>query len=213
MLKFSARGKFLWEDRIVAQNDFNTILSLDLALDRRDNVYVGGTFSDACDFDPGPDQYVLRAARPGHWDSAAFLAKYDRDGKFVFANKWGGRGGEVVVHRIVVGPDDDVYVAGHFTGRADLDTGKGELFLDTGHTSFPSATDVKDVFVARFDHNGRFRSARQLDVRSNATRYWDLPLFLARSGQALVVTDSVEFLQAAGHADDERVLVHRLAGL
>ncbi len=112
------------------------------------SVYLGGMFSNAVDFDPGPGVTTLTAA--GGWD--AFLAQYDASGVFVRAARLGGPGyDQVRPGALELARNGDVLIGGSFANTVDFDPGAGTANLT-------SAGDG-DLFVARYAADGAYRWA------------------------------------------------------
>jgi hypothetical protein len=118
----------------------------DIAVDGSGNIYVTGRFQGTVDFDPG-DGIDNRIAN-SLW--AAFLAKFDSSGDFIWVRTWGAAGlyGEVLRHSVSVDGSGNVYVAGEFESTVDFDPGSG---VDE-HASNGSI----DVYVSKFDSSGNF---------------------------------------------------------
>jgi hypothetical protein len=62
-------------------SNFNSTLIDAMATDKNGNVYVGGVFKDSLYI--GTDTLYFAAASAG--DRAIFLAKYDKDGKYIWS--------------------------------------------------------------------------------------------------------------------------------
>ena len=57
-----------------------------ISTDNSGNIYITGCFSDAADFNPGPN--VANLVSRGLRD--VFIAKYDSDGNYIWAHSGGG---------------------------------------------------------------------------------------------------------------------------
>jgi len=129
-LKLDPAGKVIWA-RQAGGPGFDEALSV--AVDVRGNVYMTGSFSGVAKF--GDTELTSRGGQD------VFLAKYDRDGKLVWAQRAGGttddRGTGVAADT-----SGNVYLTGVFTGAADLG---GANAISRGG---------KDVFTIKFDPQG-----------------------------------------------------------
>ena len=100
--------------------------------DSGDAVVSGGKFFGTVDFDPGPDVSELTAA-----GEEPFLVKYTGAGDLVWAKHLSGSG---QVTDIAVDSNDDILVAGEFSGS---------LVVDPMLTLMAVAS--RDIFVARVE--------------------------------------------------------------
>ncbi|HVE66119.1 MAG TPA: nucleotide-binding protein, partial [Thermoanaerobaculia bacterium] len=108
LAKYSATGVHIWSKRLGSTgND----VGLAVGTDPSGNVVVGGTFSGTVDFGGGP----LTSA--GMRD--LFLAKYDAAGGFLWAQRFGGTGDDVL-NDLAVDSMGDVAIAGKFQTTISL---------------------------------------------------------------------------------------------
>jgi hypothetical protein len=114
-----------------------------IATDKDNNVYVCGSFSGSPDFDPSSGTAVLT----GKGSLDIFLAKYDKDGKYLWAISIGGSELDAAYH-LAIGPDNNVCMTGVFRGTVDFDPSAGEK-------SFSSAGET-DIFLCKFSSSGQF---------------------------------------------------------
>lgn len=159
--KYDRNGGLMWAKQFASQG---TIGSTSLALDSVGQIYIAGRFRQTADLDPGPTSTNFTADGA----SDAFLAKLDVYGNLAWAHTWGGPDTSVGetdrATAIVVDGNDDIYVAGQFTGTVDFDPGPGVSQL--------SALGTTDSFVSKFDDCGHLSWTRQTDGNSyqNITR-------------------------------------------
>lgn len=106
------------------------MIILDFALDNNGNIFIGGYFNDTCDFDPGNPVANLVSGSNG---SDMFIAKYDNNGNYLWANKFGGTDDLDQVERIVTDDSGNVIVTGGFKGTVDFDPGAGTYNLVNGN--------------------------------------------------------------------------------
>jgi hypothetical protein len=112
-----------------------------LAVDGAGNIYLAGVFTSTIDVAPGPETMTLTGAG----DSDVFLAKYDPDGRVIWAWSLGGPTADEA-HAVAVDPAGNVYLAGSFSGQVDFEPGEGTAAVQAGAGG--------DGFIARYDASG-----------------------------------------------------------
>lgn len=132
----------------------------DLALDDFGNLYIGGSFSDATDFDPGIGVHYL--ATNGGTD--VFIEKLDSTANLIWVRSFGGYFFEGA-KSIAIDDSNNVLLTGNFTGQVDFDPGvdtfnlavSGNVFDPNNYKGFVSKLDEHGNFVwaRKFGGNGR----------------------------------------------------------
>ena len=117
----------------------------DIGTDASGNIYETGFFSGTVNFDPSGSAGLVSA---GNTD--VFVAKYDFNGKYLWAFGAGGTGPDQPCAITVEGSGAFV-IAGSFSGTADFDPGAGVAALT-------SRGDI-DAFVASYSADGNYRWA------------------------------------------------------
>lgn len=136
--KYDSEGHYQWVHHIGStQSDVGT----GIAVDRKGDVYLTGLFKNTVDFDPEVANHSLTSS--GDYD--AFIAKYDTDGVYQWAHKFGGTDGEGAGD-IVTDHNDNVYITGLFQGMSYFDPASGSV-------SFTSKGGM-DIFIAKYDTDG-----------------------------------------------------------
>ena len=115
----------------------------DLAVDAQGNIILAGYFTGTVDFDPGPNTTILTSA--GNVDN--FLAKYDSQGKLLWAFRYGSAGVDIP-RSVSVDGAGFIYVAGYFSGTCDFNPAPGVNSLVSAGS--------RDVYVAKYDPAGAF---------------------------------------------------------
>ncbi len=122
--------------------------------DAAGNVYMGGTFYNTTDFDPGPGTQMVTSAGSGD----GYIAKYDANGNFLalytFTNNLDCR-----LISLDIDNNGNIIATGHFQGSVDFDPGAG-----TYNLSSPSGYDF---FVLKLNANGTLAWAIDIGASSD----------------------------------------------
>ncbi len=146
LAKYDSSGKCLWAKATGSWT--NTGGSL-MQADSFGNIYVTGLFFNPRDFDTGPDTVML--SPKGGPD--VFLAKYDRDGNYLWAKQAGGIGAVTIPQGLVMSRAGNVYIAGYFLGSVAFDPCPNTPEMMAG---------LMDMFIARYDASGNFLSVGRM---------------------------------------------------
>lgn len=154
VLALTSNGTFAWAAEMGGSSvDGGQSIARDIA----GNLYVSGRFSGTADFDPGAGTSNLVSA--GGLD--IFMLKLTVAGAYVWSAKIGGTAGDVG-NCIVVDGNDNVYLAGYFSGTADFDPQGGTVNLTSGGQD--------DIFFGRYGQSGvgiTENGAASINVYSN----------------------------------------------
>src|SRR5262249_25516325 len=120
------------------------------------NVYVTGYFQGTVDFDPSGGTANLTSA--GGYD--AFVAKYDANGNFVWADRFGGNSSVKDLGLGIFWDGAELCTTGQFGGTVDCAPSPG------GTTNLTSA-GMADAFVVKLNGNGDLVWARRLGGPGN----------------------------------------------
>ena len=127
------------------------VKSNSIAEDKHGNIFVTGTFGLKCDFDPGAGTYYLNST---NYD--AFVAKYDSDGRIVWArNITGADTTSPTGWSITLDNNGNVFVKGDFYGTVDFDPGVGVYNI--------TSLGYNDQFILKLDNNGIFQWVPRVD--------------------------------------------------
>ena len=128
----------------------------DMDEDAQGNIYIIGRINGTVDFDPGP----AAAPRTSTGNMDFFLAKYDANGGFIWANVApGGFSGWGMMPFNIRVAQNSVYVAGTFIGNCDFDPGPGVASL--------SAIGNLGPFFGRYDLNGNYQWINTVGSQNN----------------------------------------------
>ena len=138
--KYSSSGDYIWAKTIGGSGFEN---SGGLVVDGSGNVYFSACFSgDNIDFDPGPGISFLNS----NGGTDICLAKYDADGKYLWAESIGGIGDDSPTST-GIDSQNNIYQLGIFRGdNVDFDPGSGICNL--------SSAGGTDIYFSRFSPSG-----------------------------------------------------------
>jgi hypothetical protein len=139
-VKLDANGNFIWGESI-GNSGINSIIALEV--DSVGNVFAGGYFFDAMDFDPGPSSLVLSDGN--YW--GGFLMKMNTNGEIIWANSITSTT-YADVRDLAINSSGNIYLAGRLNGTADLISGSGTYNV--------TAVAGDDIFTAAYNTNGTF---------------------------------------------------------
>jgi len=145
--KYDASGNYIWVRNIPITASYG---GNSMALDANGNIYITGFFTgSASDFDPGTGTAAL-AATGGN---DVYIAKYDNNGNYLWANRIGNSGDDRGNEILITGAGN-ILLAGTFSLTVDFDPGPGIANL--------VATGASDIFFASYDPAGNFQWVRQI---------------------------------------------------
>jgi hypothetical protein len=155
LAKYTSEKKLIWGFSI---GSVGKDMPAAIKTDKDDNIYLAGYFGGLADFNPDDNKENNLDAVSGR---NAFLAKYDKDGNFLWAKKIGNpvkipftdNDSRFAESRdIAIDADNNVYLSGVFTGSVNLD----EPNADTPENNFTSNLSSRDIFIAKYDSNGNY---------------------------------------------------------
>ncbi len=150
VLKLDTNGNFVWVKQFGSSNlDY----AAGLVLDSAGNIYLTGMFKNTIDFDPGFDVFTLT---PQSWD--VFVLKLDNDGRFQWAQKFGGSSYDKA-RAIAIDTNDNIYIGGQFKDTVDFDNSNNTYEL--------TSAGLYDAFVLKLDNNGNFVWVKQFGSNQN----------------------------------------------
>jgi|GEM_PF-2264637 len=140
-----------WANRI---GDAQTQIADRARIDSQGNLYLSGWFSGTnVDFDPSPTGTFLLSSN-GDFDG--FVAKYDRDGNFKWAFRFGGAGRDQVLH-IALDNAGNFFITGFFRGSGvDFNPGAATFSLSSNGDAGVDPGYGGDIFLAKYDTLGNF---------------------------------------------------------
>lgn len=143
--KYNLNGDFIWVKNI-GNSLFEEVT--DLVIDSLLNIYISGSFWGKVDFDCGEN--VAEISSNG--ESDVFIAKYSKDGDYIWAKGIGGKSLEMSA-KLALDNDANLYVSGDFVGLVDFDSSAVNYSLESAKP-VEKRHDFNDVFVGKYDSDG-----------------------------------------------------------
>lgn len=138
--KYSAEGELLW---LIAWGEVFFDHAYTIQWVPSGHLYVGGSFADTLDFDPGPGVHYLY----GNATIPAYIMKLDVDGNFIWANNYSGAAPGTVVG-MDIDSQENIFFCGSVETGADVDPGPAVYT--------PSVSGQKDAWIQKIDSAGNF---------------------------------------------------------
>lgn len=137
-IKLNKAGQILWAKKFGSRYDD---FCYSLATDELGNIYITGESGGDMDFNPGTtNQQVL-----GY---GIFLAKYDNNGDYIWANTIGVGAGK----NVKTDDKGNVYVTGYINRTSDFDPDTSAAIIHTN--------GGQDIFVAKYNNDGVYLWAK-----------------------------------------------------
>ena len=211
LAKFGPSGELRW---LIQAGGAGDDVGNDIALDREQNIYLAGSFTDSATFPSvnGPAKTVTGAAE------TIFLAKYDPSGKLVWVQTGTGSfGGQNEAFGVAVDPAaGTVFITGRAQGDDTFSSSDG-----TQHT-VPGVGDWH-MFLTKYDSDGNFQWGQTneatvntvphevaVDARGNAyvTGWFEgTAIFHSNNGQDLTIIGLSEPIQSSPDFPDDAFIV------
>jgi hypothetical protein len=156
LVKLNAAGQHLWGFKIGGSScDYPYAI----AVDPSDNFYITGYYSSSnVDFNPGPATNSVSSFNSNY---DIFIAKYDVNGSYVFAQSFGDAGNDEGID--VYATSTGCILVGYFEGTVDMN---GSV-----STNAVVSAGGQDGFVAAYLGNGQFVNAFRFGGAQNDAAY------------------------------------------
>lgn len=138
--KYDANGNYLWAKSVGGSG---IEYSYSITTDASNSIYITGYFFNTADFDPSAN--VANLISKGSSD--IFVAKYDVNGNYLWANGFGSMSPDIG-YSITLDASNNVYITGDFYGKVDFDPSS---IIDT-----LVSVGGADIFIAKYDGSGNY---------------------------------------------------------
>ncbi len=143
IIKLNAAGDLVWAKQI-GGTGFDG--GYKILTDADGEVFIFGYFNGTIDMDPGVGTYNLITSG----GDEVFCGKYDSNGDFLWAAKFGGTGTEQA-YGFALNAAGNAFIHGYFQSTIDFNPGPGTFNLTAG----PSGSN----FLVELDNDGLFQTA------------------------------------------------------
>jgi hypothetical protein len=151
IMKMNASGGFVWAKAIDGLNA--SVVGTSISIDKQNNLYVLGTYSNTVDFDPNAGVYEMTGG-------AGFLLKLTPNADFLWVKPIQFTS-YYSINRVTVDNDGNPYIIGYFSGVLDCDPSAATYNLTT-------ATSDYDGFMLKLSTAGNFLWAGQIGDASGS---------------------------------------------
>ncbi len=148
IVKYNSNGEYIWH---MTLGSWGVEIPKDLELDNAGNLIVVGRFNSYMDWDPGLDSIYFSSGS----STSGFVAKYDTDGNYIWAQPI-STGGFEEAYSVEVDEADNIYVCGYASQDVDFDIGE-----DTVAFEVPDE-NAQDAYLIKYNANGNFKWVKGL---------------------------------------------------
>ncbi|MCO5252264.1 MAG: T9SS type A sorting domain-containing protein [Candidatus Kapabacteria bacterium] len=145
ILKLDPDGNFIWVKQLAGQADKHIF---SVTYDDAYNLIMTGTFNGEFDFDPGPDEYIVKSEKSYN----NFVAKWNQD----FEVQWVKQLELDFTSNNTIATDskNNIYLSGVFKGKVDFDPNLETFYLESG--------SMYNTYLLKLDASGDFEYAKSL---------------------------------------------------
>jgi hypothetical protein len=163
ILKLDANGNFIWAKSFGGNvnDDVRSMIYFSAYLNNDFNLYLTGTFQGTADLNPNENAFSNYTSS-GMKD--IFVVKMDASGNFIWAKKVGGLKNDISDDISSGGINNDLYIVGNFTQKADMDPSSSINNVETG-------IDKTAYFVLKLNLDGIFNFVKKIDNISNTGNF------------------------------------------
>ena len=161
LLKTDKDGKALWAKSIGGDNTQST-MGRAVATDAANNVYVSGIFYDTLNIE---SQQFIAVNEDASYVSDCFIAKYTKDGNFLWVKVFYGLGADIIEELNVF--DNQMVIVGSYKNTLDV---LGNIFTSDD----PNLTNGYNPFIASFNLNGELNWLNKVDCTNGTCRAFDI---------------------------------------
>ncbi|MCX6351768.1 MAG: T9SS type A sorting domain-containing protein [Bacteroidetes bacterium] len=145
LAKYDCQRNFVWARSMgSSQNDLATYWGAGLAVDKSGNIYITASFQDKIKFETTAGGSAISLTAKGEYD--IFFAKYDANGKALWATLAGGSGTDES-SSMKMDADGKILICGEFNNTT--------YFMDTkGNSTALKSNGHRDIFIAKYNDDG-----------------------------------------------------------
>ncbi len=144
VIKLDKDGNYIWAKSFEGAWSSQ---STDITVDKNDNIYTTGYFSNSVDFDPSNNIDTLVSIKE---NEDVFISKMDKNGNHIWAKMIGGTRG-VRSNKILVNSRGEVITVGYYERECDFDPNEGVV---------NAPWNIRDgLFLSRLDSEGNYLGA------------------------------------------------------
>lgn len=150
LVKLTPIGDFIWAKHLGSYKTANAnVVAEDIKCDNVGNIYVAGSYSGICNFDPDVTNYSLQKG-------GGFVCKYNANGNLQWAKQIGAYSSYFITRPVGIDVDGagNVYTSGTFYGTEDFDPGSSINTL--------TSNGSMDAFILKLTSQGDFAWAKNI---------------------------------------------------
>jgi hypothetical protein len=219
--KYDSLGKYQWA--IGMGNDQFNDYGQKIVVDKAGNAYVTGYFARWADFDPGAGAAVLEARGDIGYDG--FVAKYDKDGNYVWAKGIGSKHDDNGLD-IAIDEGNHLYVTGYYSDTTTFYDTTSNPGVRISYDTLVSAGNF-DMYLVKYDSAGSYLWSRTLSGKNDelglgvsvgrggmvcVTGYLSDTAYLSGSGERMISAGSWDPFIAKFTPDGEQKWAGRFGG-
>lgn len=145
ILKLDTDGNFIWVKQLAGQAG-KYIFSA--TFDDEYNLVIAGIFDGEFDFDPGPDEYIVKSEK--FYNN--FIAKWNQDFEVQWVKQIGLNYSSY--NSIATDSKNNIYLCGYFKDKVDFAPGLDTFYLESG--------SIYNTYLLKLDASGEFEYAKSL---------------------------------------------------
>lgn len=143
--KYDTNGNYIFANSISGSGNYDNVFGMDL--DTADNIYVSGlTNAATLVFDASSPLSSKFSAPGGGGNYDIFIAKYNKNGKYLWGAVMGSKANDQGAAAEVIG--NNIYFTGQISNTVDFDP--------SGKTGNLTSSGYLDAYIAKYDLNGNY---------------------------------------------------------
>jgi hypothetical protein len=164
--KYDANGNYI---RTIVLGSTGSDQANGIAIDNNGNIFVCGQFTNTVDFDPGVGVSNFTSAVN---TNDCFVAKYDTNGNFLWANVIGGSNSDAA-NALALDGNNNVIITGQVMGGYNVTFPQNVVLLSSADNNSGSLSVLNSVglhiLLAKYDANGNYIWAKAMGSVGGST--------------------------------------------